>query len=83
MIHQRVTVNQSFSSLDDINVVVAESHPVPKDIAFSAGCMVLFPVSTLANNVLYSVDLLSAVHRINHDVLLVLRRAHHHYLPRI
>lgn len=58
--------------------MVTQSHAVPQNVALSASRVGLFAVPTLANYILYCVDLLSTVSCVDHDVFLVLGRPHAH-----
>jgi hypothetical protein len=56
--------------------VVAQGHAVPQDVPISVCRVGLLSVPTLTNHVLNRIDFLSAVSRVNYNMLLVLRRAH-------
>lgn len=89
VVHQRVSVENALAHLDDVEVVVAKSHPVPKQssIARLSG----FSISVLTNDVLESIQFSSAVVRVDdnlspselrlflsvHDVIVV----HSSFLP--
>lgn len=76
MIHERVTIDKSLPGFDDIDVVVSECHAIPQYITFCIGGVGLLSVPTLANHILYSIYLLSAVSCIDYYMLLILRRPH-------
>ena len=60
--------------------MISQCHPIPQNVPLATSGLVLLAVATLANNVLYSVDLLAAMHSVDHDVLLVLGWPHQHDL---
>ena len=64
MIHQRITIEKTLSHFDNVKVVVSESHAIPQEC--SIAWLVCFSVAVLANDVLDSVELTSAVICVHH-----------------
>ena len=66
VVHQRVAVKNAFAHLDNIQVVVSQSHSVPEDapITWLGG----FPISILADDVLNRIQLAPAVIGVNNNL---------------
>lgn len=66
VVHQRISVYESFSDLDNIDVVVSQGETVPEDVAL--GVIPGLSVPELVDDVLNGINFVSAVRGVDHDV---------------
>ena len=75
-IHEGVSVYQGFLHLYQLDIIVSKRKAIPKDVAFSS--LPGLTIAKLANDILYSVHLISTVGGVDHDVLSpAVGRLHH------
>ena len=67
VVHQRVTVENTLAHLDDVQIVVAQRHAVPKDCAVAG--LVSLPVAILSDDVLHRVELAAAMVGVDDDLI--------------
>jgi hypothetical protein len=59
MIHQRISIENALTHLDDVKVVISQSHAIPQDRSISWLICLFVPI--LANDILNCVKLTSAM----------------------
>ena len=67
MVHQRIPVENAFSHLDDIQIMVPQGHTIPQYGAISR--LIGLFITILTNNILNSVQFTSAVVGVDHYLL--------------
>ena len=67
MVHEGIPIKYALSHLDDVEVVITQGHSIPQHRAISR--LVGLSIAVLADYVLYSIELRSAVVGVHHDLL--------------